>query len=68
MSPARGPQRRLLGEAAAVIAIAALSGVARAAEPADRGISLSAWAGGGWIEASRFATASRSTSKRWSRV
>src|SRR5215471_10437276 len=46
MSPARGPQRRLLGEAAAVIAIAALSGVARAAEPAGRGISLSAWAGG----------------------
>ena len=45
MSPARGPHRRLLG-AAAMIGIAALSGAARADEPADRGISLSAWAGG----------------------
>jgi len=45
MSPARGLHRRLLG-AAAMIGVAALPGAARADESADRGISLSAWAGG----------------------
>ena len=45
MSPARGPHRRLF-VAAAIIGIAGTAGAARAGEPADRGISLSAWAGG----------------------
>jgi hypothetical protein len=45
MSPARGPRRRLFA-AAAIIAVAGTTGAARADEPADRGISLGAWAGG----------------------
>jgi hypothetical protein len=45
MSPARGP-RRWLFAAAAIIGFAGATGAAGADEPADRGISLAAWAGG----------------------
>jgi hypothetical protein len=45
MSAARGSYERLLA-IAALIGVAAGSAAARADEPADRGISLSAWAGG----------------------
>jgi hypothetical protein len=45
MSPARGPHRRLFVWVA-FIGIAGTAGAVRADEPADRGISLSAWAGG----------------------
>jgi hypothetical protein len=43
MSAARRPYGRFL---LAVVAVIGLTGVARADEPADRGLSLSAWAGG----------------------